>query len=393
MFAEGYAHPTRDVALPEEVAAKMIPADAYGNLHFPTGLENFSAAVKEIVTGWNDIVGATEATPAAPVVDTAAMEAAAKEEGEVISYGMSDDWVNLGNIWKAIEDKYQVVHTDTDMTSAEQIVRLEAEKNAPVMDVADIGYDFLGTLLEKNLAMTYKTAYYDKIPDQFKDPEGRWASAYWGAISFLVNTDLVENSPKVWDDLLKPEYKDMICSRDPRISTYATASVLAAAYAHGGGEDNVQPGLDFFEQLRSSGNWREGVVLNVAAVQKGECPISLVYDFDGFAKRDATGLPLEVIIPSDATVGMIFAQYINELAVHPNAAKLSIDYFYSDEGQVMFAEGYAHPTRDVALPEEVAAKMIPADAYGNIHFPISLESFSAAVKAIVAGWNEIVGGS
>jgi len=58
------------------------------------------------------------------------MEAAAKEEGEVISYGMSDDWVNLGNIWKAIEDKYQVVHTDTDMTSAEQIVRLEAEKNA-----------------------------------------------------------------------------------------------------------------------------------------------------------------------------------------------------------------------------------------------------------------------
>jgi len=92
-----------------------------------------------------------------------------------------------------------------------------------------------------------------------------------------------------------------------------------------------------------------------------------VYDFDGFAKRDATGLPLEVIIPSDATVGMIFAQYINELAPHPNAAKLSIDYFYSDEGQVMFAEGYAHPP-GMSLFREVAAKMIPADAYGNLHF-------------------------
>ncbi|OGO34911.1 MAG: hypothetical protein A2Z16_06715 [Chloroflexi bacterium RBG_16_54_18] len=326
-----------------------------------------------------------------PVNEQAQMEKAAKEEGELISYGMSDDWVNLGNIWKAIEDKYQIVHTDTDMTSAEQITRLMAEKNAPVMDMADIGYDFLGPLLENNLAMTYKNASYDTIPDQFKDPDGRWASAYWGAISFLVNTDLVDNLPKTWDDLLKPEYKDMVCSRDPRVSTYATASVLAAAYAHGGGEDNVQPGLDFFKELRESGNLREGVVLNVAAVQKGECPISMVYDFDGFAKRDATGLPLEVIIPSDSTVGMIFAQYINELAPHPNAAKLGIDFLYSDEGQVKLAEGYAHPTRDVTLPDEVAAKMIPADAYGNLHFPTSLENFSAAVKDIVAGWNDYIG--
>jgi putative spermidine/putrescine transport system substrate-binding protein len=279
--------------------------------------------------------------PASPVAETAApaataepvssqeqVMAAAKQEGEVISYGMSDDWVNLGNIWKTIEDKSGAVHTDTDMTSAEQITRLLAEKNAPVMDMADIGYDFLGPLLDNDLAMTYKNAYYDKVPDNFKDPEGRWASAYWGAISFLVNKDLVKNIPQSWDDLLKPEYKDQVCSRDPRISTYATGSVLAAAYAHGGGEDNVQPGLDFFKALRDSGNLRQGVVLNVAAVQKGECPISMVYDFDGFAKRDATGLPLEVVIPSDGTVGMVFAQYINALA-QPNARW---DDFYSDEG-------------------------------------------------------------
>lgn len=327
----------------------------------------------------------------APVSDQAQKEASATEEGEVISYGMSDDWVNLGNIWKAIEDMYNIVHTDTDMTSAEQITRLLAEANAPVMDMADIGYDFLGQLLENNLAMEYRNTSWDKIPDNFKDPEGRWASAYWGAISFLVNTDLVENIPQSWDDLLKPEYKDKVCSRDPSISTYATGSVLAAAYAHGGGEDNVQPGLDFFKELRDSGNWREGVVLNVASVQKGECPISLVYDFDGFAKRDATGLPLEVIIPSDGTVGMLFAQYISSVAPHPNAGMVSIDYLFSDEGQVKLAEGYAHPSRDVELPADVAAKMLPESAYGNIHFPSSLANFSIAVKNIVEGWKAIVG--
>ncbi|MCE1195341.1 extracellular solute-binding protein [bacterium] len=313
-------------------------------------------------------------------------------EKQLISYGMSDDWVNLGSIWKAIEDKYGLVHSDTDMTSAEEITHLLAEKDAPVMDIADIGYDFLGRLLDNKLPMAYKNANWSKIPDKFKDPDGRWASSYWGAIAFLVNTDLVKNIPQTWDDLLKPEYKDQVVSRDPRVSTYATAAVLAAAYAHGGGENNVQPGLAFFKKLRDSGNLRQGVVLNVSAVQKGEAPISIVYDFDGFAKRDATGLPLTVVIPKDGTVGMVFAQYISDKAPHPNAAKRAMDYFLSEEGQINFARGYAHPTRsDVKLPADVAAKLLPMSAYPNIHFPTNLQSFSSAIQKIVDGWNAIVG--
>jgi putative spermidine/putrescine transport system substrate-binding protein len=326
--------------------------------------------------------------PALPVIAEDTL-AAAKAEGQYVSYGMSDDWVNLGTIFQTIETKFGLKHVDTDMTSAEEITHLLAEKDAPVMDIADIGYDFLGRLLENNLAASYKNASWDSIAPQYKDPEGHWASAYWGAISFLVNTDKVSVLPQTWNDLLKPEYKDMVCSRDPRVSTYATASVLAAAYANGGGEDNVQPGLDWFKALRDSGNLREGVVLNVASVQKGECPISLVYDFDGFAKRDATGLPLQVIIPTDGTVGMLFAQYISAVAPHQNAAKVAIDFLFSDEGQHLLAEGYAHPTRDIALSDEVKAKMLPAASYKKVHFPTSLPAFSASIKAIAEGWDAI----
>jgi putative spermidine/putrescine transport system substrate-binding protein len=315
----------------------------------------------------------------------------AKREGTLISYGMSDDWVNLEKIFAAIEKKYSVKHTDTDMTSAEQITRLLAERAAPVMDIADIGYDFLGRLVDNNLAMAYRNSYWDKIPNNFKDTEGRWAVAYWGAISFLVNTDLVKTLPETWDDLLKPEYKDVVCSRDPRVSTYATGAVLAAAYAHGGSETNVQPGIDWFKRLRDTGNLRKGVVLNVASVQKGECPISLVYDFDGFAKRDATGLPLKVIIPKDGTIGMLFAEFISAVAPHPNAAKLANDFLFSDEGQVMLAAGYAHPARKVTLPPDVASKMLPESAYAKLHFPTNLTAFSAAIKKVVDGWNAVVG--
>jgi putative spermidine/putrescine transport system substrate-binding protein len=343
----------------------------------------------------------TEAPTTAPVATTAAPTKSEKEilmegaatEGQVVSYGMSDDWVNLGNIWKAIEDKYNVIHTDTDMTSAEQITRLLAEKDAPVMDVADIGFDFLGTLVENKLALEYRNSYWENIPADRKDPNGQWAVAYWGAISFLVNKDLIANVPQTWDDLLKPEYLDKVCSRDPRISSYATGAVLAAAFAHGGDESNVQPGLDFFKKLRESKNWREGVVLNVSSVQKGECPISIVYDFDGFNKRDATGLNLEVVIPQDGTFGMYFAEYISAVAPHPNAAKLANDFLFSDEGQIMFARGYAHPGRtDVVLPAAVEQKLLPESAYPKLHFPSDPATFTKAKNAIVDGWNLIVGG-
>ncbi|MBA8841850.1 extracellular solute-binding protein [Ochrobactrum sp. RH2CCR150] len=315
----------------------------------------------------------------------------AKKEGKLVSYGMSDDWVNLGAIFAKIEEIYGVEHVDTDMTSGEQITHLLAEKNAPVMDIADIGYDFLGRLLDEKLADTYKNSSWDRIKPQFKDPEGRWASSYWGAIAFLVNTDQVKTLPSTWNDLLKLEYKDMVCSRDPRVSTYATASVLAAALANGGSEENTKPGLEWFKKLRDSGNLRQGVVLNVASIQKGECPISLVYDFDGFAKRDATGLPLKVIIPTDGTVGMLFAQYVSSVAPHPNAAKGALDFLFSDQGQAMLAEGYAHPTRDIELPLETTEKMLPKESYDKVHFPSNLTGFSAAVKSIVDGWNEIEG--
>ena len=95
--------------------------------------------------------------------------------------------------------------------------------------------------------------------------------------------------------------------------------------------------------------------------------------------------------PSDATVGMLFAEYINKVAPHPNAARATNDFLFSDEGQVLLATGYAHPARDVALPADVAAKLLPESAYANLHFPSNLASFSAAVKNIVDGWNTIVG--
>jgi putative spermidine/putrescine transport system substrate-binding protein len=148
------------------------------------------------------------------------------------------------------------------------------------------------TVVDNDLSQPYKHAYWAEIPDWAKDKDGKWSAGAWGAIAFTVNKDKVKNVPQKWDDLLKPEYKDTICMKDPRSSATANMVVLAAAIAKGGDEKNVKPGLDFFKQLKASGALRP-VSPSTSNIQKGECPISLFFDFDGLSKKRDLKMNLE----------------------------------------------------------------------------------------------------
>ncbi len=332
--------------------------------------------------------------PAASPTETpdpiAALAAAAKAEGEIVSYGLPDDWVNYGGIWKLYESTYGIKHTDTDMSSGEIVASLEAEQGKGVADVTDLGFSFAPLIESKNLSLAYKPAHWDEIPEYARDADGRWAAAYWGAIAFTVNTDLVKEIPRTWQDLLKPEYQDKICMRDPRESATANMVVLAAAYANGGSETNVQPGLDFFAKMKG-GKALRGIKPSTSNIQKGECPIALFWDFDGFSKRDDTKLPLEVVVPSDGTVAGLYIQFVSASAPHPNAAKLLLETAFSDAGQLEYARGYAHPIRKITIPADLAAKTLPESAYASVHFPKDPKALDAAAGLIADGWASIVG--
>jgi putative spermidine/putrescine transport system substrate-binding protein len=333
----------------------------------------------------------TEVPPTEVIDPMAELEAAAKAEGTIVSYGLPDDWVNYGGIWKIYEEKYGITHADTDMSSGEILAALEAEKSNPVADITDLGLNFAKVINDNSLSLPYKNAYWDEIPDYAKDADGRWSAAYWGAIAFTVNKDLVPNVPLTWDDLLKDEYKDTVCMKDPRESATANMVVLAAAFGNGGDETNVQPGLDFFQQMKDNGILRP-VAPSTSAIQKGECPISLFWDFDGLSKKQELGMPLEIVIPSDGTVAGLYVQFATAGAPHPNAAKLLLELEYSDEGQLAYAQGFVHPIREsVALPADLLALFPPAEAYTAVSFPKDFEALDAAATAISDGWTLIMG--
>ena len=84
--------------------------------------------------------------------------------------------------------------------------------------------------------------------------------------------------------------------------------------------------------------------------------VGVVWDFNGLSYREQIDPKrFEVLIPSDGSVISGYTTIINKYAKHPNAAKLTREYIFSDAGQTNLAIGHARPIRaeHLKLPAEV----------------------------------------
>ncbi len=315
------------------------------------------------------------------------IEAKAKEEGSVVSVGMPDTWANWKDTWADMQTKYALTHTDTDMSSAEEIAKFEAEKDKPTSDIGDVGIAFGPVAIDKGVTQAYKTSYWDEIPAWAKDADGHWVLGYQGTIAFLTNTKLVSNPPKSWDDLKNGKYKIVV--GDVTKAAQAQMAVLAAAVAFGGDESNIEPGIAFFEELAKNGRIAN-VEASLANIEKGEVEVTLLWDFNALNYSDQLNKEqYAVSIPKEGSIVSGYATIINKYAPHPNAAKLTREYILSDEGQINLAKGYARPIRDsVKLPDDVAAKLLPTEEYANAKPVGDYKVWEETAKTIPQLWQE-----
>lgn len=317
------------------------------------------------------------------------MEAQAKKEGKVVSVGMPDNWANWKGTWSDIATKYGLSHTDTDLSSAEEIAKFEAEKKNPTADIGDVGISFGPIAKDKGVTMPYKPSNWNDIPDWAKDKDGHWMVAYQGTIAVITDKKQVKNPPKTWDDLLKGDYKVSIT--DVAKGTQAQMAVLASAIAHGGDESNIQPGLDFFAKLAKQRRLAS-FEINTGVLEKGEVAVALLWDFNALGYRDQIDPNrFEVSILQEGSVVSGYSTIINKYAPHPNAAKVTRDFILSDEGQINLAKGYARPIREnVKLPEDVAKKLIPAEQYKNARPIKDYNAWGETSKKLPKLWQEQV---
>ena len=341
------------------------------------------------------LAGCDDGSSAAAAVDYNSMSledliAQAQEEGEIASVGMPDTWANWVETWTDIEAEYGITHADQDMSSSEELAMFREEGTDGTKDIGDVGQSWGPTAEEQELTLKYKTSYWDEIPDWAKDDDGDWIVGYYGTISLMSNDATVSNAPTSFQDLLDGDYN--VCVGDVTAAAVAQYAVLAAAYALGGGIDNMQPGYDFLKKLAESGRLDVSDA-SLARIESGEIDVCINWDYNSLNYRDQIlennpNAQFSVNIPSDASVQSGYCTIINKNAPHPAAACLAREFILSDEGQVNLARGYATPIRDVELPEDVAALRLPDEQYGDHVQTVDESVWSGVCQDMITWYQE-----
>jgi putative spermidine/putrescine transport system substrate-binding protein len=326
--------------------------------------------------------------------------AAAKKEGTLNTIALPPDWANYGEIMQTFTSKYgiKISNANPNGSSAEEnqaVKSLKGQSRAP--DVLDVSPTFAAEGKTGGLYANYKNSQWDTIPDNLKDADGAWVGDYWGAISLGANTK-VAALPATWADLKKPEYKSKVAlNGDPRESGSAFAGVLAAALANGGSLDDVQPGIDFFKELKQLGNFIL-VGATPATVANGQTPVTIDWDYLqlAYGSEFKANITWEVTVPADAVVANNYCQAINADAPHPFASRLWQEFLYSDEGQLLWLKGFSHPARfqDMSdrgvIPQDLLDELPSADLYKDVQFPTP-EQNDKATQVIADGWAAVAG--
>jgi putative spermidine/putrescine transport system substrate-binding protein len=324
----------------------------------------------------------------------------AKKEGRLNTIALPPDWANYGEILSTFQKRYSIPITNDnpDGSSAQEnqaIRSLKGDKRAP--DVVDVSPSFAVSGTAEGPYTRYFVSTFSSIPRVMKDTRGYWWGDYWGAVSIGYNANLIRTPPRSFADLMKSDYRGKVAlNGSPLTSGSAQAGVFAAAIANGGGLGNVGPGIDFFAQLKKSGNFIP-VQATPQTVASGQTPIVIDWDYLnlGYGK-EFPAAKWTTIVPRDGVYGSFYCQAINRSAPHPWAARLWEEYLFSDQGQILWLKGYSHPARfnDLAKRKKIPAnllKALPSAAlYARVKFASSAQQTAAKAK-IAAEWTDKVG--
>lgn len=342
---------------------------------------------------------AASGSAAAGGTDLTALIAAAKQEGGLTTIALPRSWCNYGALLDGFTAKYGIPINDLNPDGSSQqeldaITANKTNKGPAAPDVVDVGLSYGPKAVSEGLVTPYKVSTWADIPDSAKDADGNWYGDYYGVMAFEVNTSVVKNVPQDWSDLLTQPKNSVALAGDPTQSNQAVSAVWAAGLGNGGSLDNAQPGLDFFKKLNDAGIFVP-VIGKTATVAQGETPIRIAWTYNALADKDSLkgNPPITVVVPKSGRLGGMYVQAISAFAPHPNAAKLWMEYLYSDEGQIAWANGYCNPIRYDAM---VKANKIPADVAAKLPDSAgaalpTLAQIEAANKTITTGWATSVG--
>lgn len=178
---------------------------------------------------------------------------------------------------------------------------------------------------------SYESPTWDKVPEQFKDPKGRWYGwSYWLNL-ITTNKEVMKkkglDAPESWKDLTDPQYKGEIVLPDP--GTSGTAYLFVSTILQIMGHDK---GWKYFEQLdKNVGQYTKSGTAPAQLVGEGEYGLGITWDQAVFDRID-DGYPMDAVFPSEGVGYSLDVVWMFKGTKHRKKAEKLIDFIGSKHG-------------------------------------------------------------
>lgn len=315
------------------------------------------------------------------------VDGARAEEKVVIQYDCIPNYANWGGVTAAYQ-KETGVRVPPDMKgSSAAMAALAAETANPQADCAYYSGAIGFQAAEKGLHQSYQPKGWEKIPDELKDPDGKWWTVQTAHIAILVNTSALKGkpAPKSFADLLKPDYKGMVAYDDPTWGGTGFTFVYGINAVLGGGKD-LNAGFDYLKKLDANilNYPRENIYNDLL---RGEVPIWINADGNGLKAKHVDHASVETVFAEEGTIVMPLVMGLVKGGPHVEEAKKYLDWLLGDTAQKLMAESFFLPVMKVDLGADLKAKFPPESAFAKARV-IPLGEMSANADAVKARWTK-----
>jgi iron(III) transport system substrate-binding protein len=244
---------------------------------------------------------------------------------------------------------------DTEATKSLGLVQqLIAEKDNPRCDVF-WNNQVLGTLdlVDEGILQPYKGPGYERIPESFRDPEGRWTGFAARLRVYIVNTEMMEATPETIEGALQAEDLSRMTIAKP---LYGTTLTHYSLLWHLWGEEELQRWHREAQQRGMHIAASNGQTKNLVA--GGSCDFGWTDTDDYFVARDE-GLPVAMVpvrVGGDATISIPNSVAIIRGTRRLEAAQKLVDYLLSEEIELELSRSSA---RQIPLGPVNKAELSP----------------------------------
>lgn len=297
-------------------------------------------------------------TPWGPMSE---IEKAAREEAKLVIYAAPGHaGVDAKRaISKRFKEKYNISIDWTSMSARDIAPRVLAEQRTRqyVVDVTMSGiagnYTTLkpkGYLLPMLAPSTLEKGVWRLDPANAFPKDRDWLFIYMPITpSFFINTSMIPRGeePKSYQDLLAPKWKGKIVMQTPGRGGTGSGWFRATYRTLG---------LDYMKALAKQVVLVPKVNDHPEAVVRGQYPIAIAVTTTRGLMLIKQGAPVNFIHPKEGSHLFALGMGLITNTPHPNAAKLYINWFFSREGQSV----YAKSNQVISLRNDVGQDHLPS---------------------------------